>query len=1580
MKYLFYITALCITISGTLTAQWEKRTLPTSGSAFGVYFLDDMNGWVVGQGNTMHQTFDGGLNWISRSETLPTPTETFWSVHFHDLMTGFISGENGSLLKTTDGGNTWTKIATNTTEMFYDMVFTTPLKGYLASYGFILKTADGFATFDSIYVSQYATLQSIYFVNESVGYASSMMGSVYKTTDGGSTWNELNVGMNVGLSSVMFLTADVGWTAGSGYLFKTTDGGTNWSSVTVSETTYPLTKVHFVSADTGFVSTSTMDIFRTTDGGASWIRQYWHASKYQINDMHFFDSKIGWAVGQSGTYLRYWDLPVPVTAGFFGSPTEGNMPLSVQFINQSNGPVESYLWSFGDGSTSTESNPVHLFETAGTFTVTMIVSGGGTTDTLVMTDYITVTEAEPPVVDSFEPNNTFLSATAITGMADTLFASINPELDIDFYTFNGVIGDTLDVYTWNADDAGLDGEIQLFGPDKMLITFNDDYNSTADSRITQILTMTGPHYIRYAHYANDDAMYGTRPNVKSAETVLQTNAATGTYFMSVLRYNGSFEPPPPVTDSYFATAPNLTFGESHDGTTSDAQIHIYKFTVPDEGFFESFINGGDIFSDVSIIHPDTVTIITTYEFDSEGGFFHTHGFPAAGTYYVKMTGKSSASYSLSASFNPASLPPEPKPNDHFINAIPIYTPTGSNSSGRLGFYQPHAYALDSVDIWSFSDTNNLHILFRINMDSVDILGDRFQLAAEMYNGDTVTVFSVDQSTDDTQLIVDEYLQPGTYYVKIMNKGNNAGSFDMNIASAGFSQDPQDSEPNDLMAAASLLPIATPIWAHLGHIGNDRIIRDQTDWWTVTVPSTGMLTVHAERVLIGGFYELPTAIDLEMFSQDSVMIESGADYDDTDKNYTVAAALPAGTYFIRVRNNENYAAYYNIEATFSPTVTPVDPEPNDYWIDAGTMELNGIANGSVGFLLGSITDNFDLWKVTVPGHGNLSLSLHFDSLQQNGSRVHISMELWDTDTTIYLVNDASEDDTQLFITKNLKPGTYHIKVTAHSSAGLYSMANVFNPAFRATDPEPNDSPVHAAVIDVQSPVYGLIGYYGSGATDDADWWIFSPPFDDSMFVTVICDLPMNILVELYDSTQQLLSFGYTDSTITRSLNAAEGKPYFVKITPLAYQSGSYSILVNTKKIIDKTPPDVPIHFSAHAVVRGITCRWDAVAAPDLHGYKLYYGYTDSMYLFGTGAAEGDSPVFTADTSLTLTGLNPSTNYIVTVTAIDTAGNESGFSLLMFVTPEDGIVLPAVTINNIWDVPNDNGRQVFVSWMTSAPASSSGIGTFAVWYWYGDSSRWINMKEHIQSVNDTLHTVIVPTLYDSTIADGMRYSVFKITAHGINPGEFVMSKPDSGYSLDNVLPMMPDSVIVTPLNNVIMISWLKNTDEDLKYYVVYRDTAETFVPAETNRIGVTVAASYTDSLAASDRQYYYRITAVDWSGNQSPASKAVSGKITTVSDTQMLPSSFALMQNYPNPFNPATTIRFALPIRSVVTITVYNVLGQTVAVLTNGIEEAGVREVQWHPVVPSGLYFYRLEASSCDDPDKTYKETRKMLFVK
>ena len=94
---------------------------------------------------------------------------------------------------------------------------------------------------------------------------------------------------------------------------------------------------------------------------------------------------------------------------------------------------------------------------------------------------------------------------------------------------------------------------------------------------------------------------------------------------------------------------------------------------------------------------------------------------------------------------------------------------------------------------------------------------------------------------------------------------------------------------------------------------------------------------------------------------------------------------------------------------------------------------------------------------------------------------------------------------------------------------------------------------------------------------------------------------------------------------------------------------------------------------------------------------------------------------------------------------------------------------------------------------------------------------------------------------------------------------------------------------------------------------------------------------------------------------------------------VPSGYTLEQNYPNPFNPSTRIKFSLTSPSMTKISVYNLLGQEIAVLAKGTFQAGTHEIVWNGCdrfnnpMPTGVYLYQMKTE-----DRT--QSRKMLLLK
>ena len=111
---------------------------------------------------------------------------------------------------------------------------------------------------------------------------------------------------------------------------------------------------------------------------------------------------------------------------------------------------------------------------------------------------------------------------------------------------------------------------------------------------------------------------------------------------------------------------------------------------------------------------------------------------------------------------------------------------------------------------------------------------------------------------------------------------------------------------------------------------------------------------------------------------------------------------------------------------------------------------------------------------------------------------------------------------------------------------------------------------------------------------------------------------------------------------------------------------------------------------------------------------------------------------------------------------------------------------------------------------------------------------------------------------------------------------------------------------------------------------------------------------------------------FSGNHSLRSQIISGVVNY--KMRILSENYQLMQNYPNPFNPSTIISFSLVARSFVSLKVFDLLGRDVANIVSEEMQPGNYSRQWNASdLPSGIYFYRLQAGS-------FAETKKLILLK
>jgi hypothetical protein len=224
-------------------------------------------------------------------------------------------------------------------------------------------------------------------------------------------------------------------------------------------------------------------------------------------------------------------------------------------------------------------------------------------------------------------------------------------------------------------------------------------------------------------------------------------------------------------------------------------------------------------------------------------------------------------------------------------------------------------------------------------------------------------------------------------------------------------------------------------------------------------------------------------------------------------------------------------------------------------------------------------------------------------------------------------------------------------------------------------------------------------------------------------------------------------------------------------------------------------------------------------------------------------------------------------------------------------------------------------------------------------------------------------LTPTTADSTASTAVQ-QVFLVTAHTASPTLYFTSPPDSGCSVDNIAPGVPEGFAVAYGSAGNALTWSWAAEPDFQYFRVYRGDTPDFVPQPGSLVHSTAATSWVDAVA-EPWLHHYKVAAVDHAGNESAAASPV-----TVSGAaeRTAPGRFALHAAAPNPFNPLTTIRFDIPTRGRVHLEIYDARGKLVRRLIDADLPAGRHEAPWDGrsgdgvVQPSGVYFGRLSAGN------------------
>ena len=305
--------------------------------------------------------------------------------------------------------------------------------------------------------------------------------------------------------------------------------------------------------------------------------------------------------------------------------------------------------------------------------------------------------------------------------------------------------------------------------------------------------------------------------------------------------------------------------------------------------------------------------------------------------------------------------------------------------------------------------------------------------------------------------------------------------------------------------------------------------------------------------------------------------------------------------------------------------------------------------------------------------------------------------------------------------------------------------------------------------------------------------------------------------------------------------------------------------------------------------------------------------------------------------------------------------------LFVGGYAGEVTNGALINNCYSVGQVTGSSLvggFAGYVAGSTIDSS--------FWDVDSSGWSTSAGG----------------EGKTDAEMKSASTFTSALWNFSGTWAISSSVNNGYPYltgvtDVSLPVQAAGFTATVENDEVTLSWKTKSEVDNAGFVVMKKESGVSdwqlagsYQTDRNLQGLGTSSSgrnysFTDDKVISGNTYNYNIRSVSTNGTTKD--------VNTFTVTVDVPKDYALYQNYPNPFNPTTVIRYQLSVVSNVKLELYNAIGEKIATLIDGKQDAGVYNVTFNgDKYSTGIYFYRLTANGADG--KIFVSIRKLLLLK
>ncbi len=364
---------------------------------------------------------------------------------------------------------------------------------------------------------------------------------------------------------------------------------------------------------------------------------------------------------------------------------------------------------------------------------------------------------------------------------------------------------------------------------------------------------------------------------------------------------------------------------------------------------------------------------------------------------------------------------------------------------------------------------------------------------------------------------------------------------------------------------------------------------------------------------------------------------------------------------------------------------------------------------------------------------------------------------------------------------------------------------------------------------------------------------------------------------------------------------------------------------------------------------------ALAADDSVDYFKFWADGDKMYTLNTIAPRGK----TLKSVIKMQVFNESG---VNVLNADPSGRYEmwGARLSGWIPPESGNyfarILAIVTEETKYQIRLWYGTPLQVARKVHEPDDSVAVAS---------AMEAIDLTTGPFEIHSYLYNHFVDTL--GKVYNWNDYDLYKVklAAGDTLVAETFTAGPDSTIrDLDTEIILLTEDGTVTPIKDDDKVAW---AGDDWENILGFNNTFSRFITPPIPAAGIYYVQvnSYFNS---RNRTSKYTESDRNTGGGEYRFKMNLKTGTGVADNSSNIPTKFELSQNYPNPFNPTTTIKYSIPKNELVKLTIYNMLGQRVAILVNEKQEAGRYSVIWDgmnsqgQLMTSGVYLFKLEAGS------------------